>query len=199
MEQRAQQRHDPCAAFAGHDIELRSARLLLRPFTHDDMRVALPLYQDPEIARAMEGNADTVIDLSYLERAWEYLARRGYLFAVVETASNRVIGELCLEWMNLLRAQVKPGEKVMRMPLGIWDKTRWSQGLGSEMVIAATDYAFHVLEVSRLCAMDIDPTNTRSRRLFERCGFRPVRELSDGTIDLEMTRPQWLLRQEHTC
>jgi len=160
------------------------------------MRAALPFYQDPQIKEAMEGNADAAIDLCYLERAWEYLARRGYLFAVVETASNRVIGELCLEWMNLQRAQVKPGEKVMRMPLGIWDKTRWGRGLGSEMVLLAMDYAFRVLQVDRLCAMDIHPTNTRSRGLFERCGFRPVRELSDGTIDMEIARRAWLLRQD---
>lgn len=190
----ASRQQDRSGAFAGHDIELRSGRLLLRPFTHEDMQAALPFYQDPEIKQALEGNADAVIDLCSLERAWEYLARRGYLFAVVETASNRVIGELCLEWMNLLRAEVKPGEKVMRMPLGIWDKSRWGQGLGREMVDTAMDYAFGVLRVERLCAMDIHPANARSRRLFERCGFRPVRDLSDETIDMEITRQEWLLR-----
>ncbi len=190
-----QQPHGLTANFAGHDVTLSSARLLLRPFTQDDMRVALPLYQDPELKQALEGNGDAVIDLCYLERAWEYLARRGYLFAVVETASHRVIGELCLEWMNLLRAEVKPGEKVMRMPLGLWDKTCWSRGFGSEMVTVAMNYAFAVLGVDRLCAMDISPTNTRSRRLFEHCGFRLVRELEDGTLDLEITRPEWQLRQ----
>lgn len=185
---------DPSAAFAGHDIVLRTARLLLRPFTHDDMRAALPLYLDPEIRRAMEGNADAVIDLCYLERAWEYLARRGYLFAVVELATGRVIGELCLEWMNLLRAEVRPGEKVMRMPLGIWDKSRWGLGLGTELVCAAMDYAFGTLKIDRLCAMDVAADNARSRRFFERCGLRAVRELSDGAIDLEITRERWLLK-----
>lgn len=185
------QQQDDFPAFAGHDITLRSARLLLRPFTHDDMRVALPFYQDPEIKQALEGNAEAVIDLFYLERAWEYLARRGYLFAVVETASGRVIGELCLEWMNLLRARVQPGERVMRMPLGIWDKTCWSRGYGKEMVTVATNYAFDLLHLDRLCAMDIPRTNWRSRKLFEACGFVLARELGDGTVDLEITHHVW--------
>lgn len=181
--------------FAGHGIRLESARLVLRPLTHDDMKVALLFYQDSEVKQAMEGNADAVVDLCSLERGWEYLARRGYLFAVVEKSSDRVIGELCLEWMNLLRAAIQPGERVMRMPLGIWDKTCWSHGYGKEMVTAATNCAFTVLGVDRLCAMDIAPGNWRSRKLFESCGFQLVRELHDGTQDLEITRQVWATQQ----
>jgi RimJ/RimL family protein N-acetyltransferase len=187
--------NDVAPAFAGHDIRLESARLLLRPFTHDDMKAALPLYQDPEVSRAMEGDSDTLIDPCYLERAWEYLARHGYLFAVVEKSAGRVIGELCLEWMNLTRAAVQPGERVMRMPLDIWDKNCWSRGYGKEMVTVAADYAFEVIGVDRLCAMDIHPTNWRSRKLFESCGFVLARELGDGAVDLEIVRQAWLLRK----
>lgn len=192
LKNRAAQFRDATPGFAGHDIRLESARLLLRPFTHDDMMAALPLYQDPEVRQAMEGNSDGLIDLNCLERAWEYLSRRGYLFAVVEKPAGRVIGELCLEWMNLMRAAVLPGERVMRLPLGIWDKSCWSRGYGKEMVIVATDFAFESIGVDRMCAMDVHPTNWRSRKLFESCGFVVVRELNDGTVDLEMSRQAWL-------
>jgi hypothetical protein len=99
----------PC--FAGHDITLETERLILRPFEREDWAVALPFYQDPEFKAGMEGNPNVFVDLNYLERAGETLVRCGYLFAVVEKASGRTIGEICLEWMNLSRANVQPGEK----------------------------------------------------------------------------------------
>ncbi|MBN1918544.1 MAG: GNAT family N-acetyltransferase [Verrucomicrobia bacterium] len=176
-------------SFAGHDITLETERLVLRPFEREDWAVALPYYQDPEFKGGMEENADAVVDINYLERVGEHLAKRGILFAVVEKATARTIGEICLEWMNLTRASVRPGEKVMRSPLGIWDKTLWGRGYGKEMLRCVMRYAFEELGVDRLCAMCVNSNNARSRALFEACGYRLVRELDDTReLDLEVTR-----------
>jgi RimJ/RimL family protein N-acetyltransferase len=180
---------------AGHDITLETARLILRPFEREDWAVALPYYQDPEFKSGMEGNADAFVDINYLEGAGEYLAKRGRLFAVVQKATGRTIGEICLEWMNLTRAQVQPGEKVMRSPLGIWDKALWGNGYGREMLQRAMRYAFEELGVDRLCAMSVKAGNGRSRALFEACGYRLARELDDGReLDLEITRSEYMAR-----
>ncbi len=173
--------------FAGHDICLETKRLILRPFELSDFEIALPYYQDPEFKEAMEGTPDRFIDLNMLERIGECMARQGYLFAVVQKATNRVIGEVCLEWMNLSRAKVAPGEKVMRTPLGIWDKSLWGKGYGKEMLECIMQYAFETMTIDRLCAMDISKKNVRSRRLFESCGYRLVRTLAnDGAMDFEI-------------
>ena len=142
-------------AAAGHDVRLETERLLLRPFETPDFEVALPYYQDPEFRSAMEGNRDALVTRDYLERAGEYMARRGYLFAIVEKASRRAIGEVCLEWMNLSRANVQPNERVMRLPIGIWDKTLWGKGYGREIVKRLMAYAFEAMRIDRLCAMDV--------------------------------------------
>jgi len=181
----------PC--FAGHDITLETERLILRPFERQDWAVALPYYQDPEVKAGMEGNPDVFVDLNYLERVGETLVRCGYLFAVVEKATGRTIGEICLEWMNLTRANVQPGEKVMRTPLGIWDKALWRKGYGREMLQRAMRYAVDELGVDRLCAMGVKAENARSRGLFEACGYRVVREVDDEQeLDLEITRAEYL-------
>jgi RimJ/RimL family protein N-acetyltransferase len=176
-------------SFAGHALRLETERLVLRPFEHADFAVALPYYQDPELKATMEGNPDHVVDRDALERAGEYLAQRGYLFAVVEKASGRAIGEICLEWMNLSRACVRPGERVVRTPLGIWDKALWGNGYGREMLECVMRYAFGVLRVDRMCAMDVGEGNVRSRGLFRACGYKEARrEPSSKAVDLEITR-----------
>jgi RimJ/RimL family protein N-acetyltransferase len=183
------------SSFAGHDIRLETPRLELRPFESSDFVTALPYYQDPQLRQFLEGNRDSLITLDYLERAGEYMAHRGYLFAIVERETQRAIGEACLEWMNLSRAQVRTGERVMRLPIGIWDRERWGQGLGREVVECLARYAFDQLGIDRLCAMDVDASNVRSRRLWESLGMRPVDSKPDETQDFEITSAEWMNRR----
>ncbi len=178
--------------FSGHDIQLETERLMLRPLQRNDFRIALPFYNDPEFKAGMEGNPDMFIDLNQLERIGEFMAKRGYLFAVVEKNSERVIGEVCLEWMNLTRAKVQPGEKVMRSPIGIWDKSCWRKGYGKEILQKIMEYAFNTIGADRLCGMDIAAENVRSRKLFESCGYKYVRTVADdGCVDYEITREEY--------
>ena len=182
----------PDPVFSGHDVHLETLRLWLRPFEDRDFDVALPYYQDPDFRSAMDGAGDEPITRDYLERAGEYMARRGYLFAIVEKSSRCPIGEVCLEWMNLSRAKVQPDEKVMRLPIGIWDKSRWGLGYGREVVECLMAHAFQVIGIDRLCAMDVARDNLRSRSLFETCGFSVAREVHEGSaLDLEITREQY--------
>ena len=74
----------------------------------------------------------------------------GFLFAIVEKASGRTIGEVCLQWMNLERAKID-GEKIMRLPIGIWDKTLWGRGYGKEVVRCLMAHAFGKLGIDRFC------------------------------------------------
>jgi RimJ/RimL family protein N-acetyltransferase len=179
--------------FAGHTVTLETQRLILRPSERSDFEEALKYYQDPDFTRMMEGNANQVFDVNMLERIGEYMAHRGYNFTAVEKASGRAIGELCLEWMNLSRAEVKPGEKVMRTPLGIWDKTLWCMGYGKEMLQCVMEFAFENLCVDRLCGMDVAKDNLASQGLFKSCGFKVVR-VNEGEedMDFEISRDEYM-------
>ena len=109
--------------FAGHNIYLETERLILRPFKDADFDIAIPFYNDPDFLQAMEDEPpDEPITRDYLKSAGEYMRKDGFLFAIVEKASGRTIGEVCLQWMNLERGKIE-GEKIMRLPIGIWDKT----------------------------------------------------------------------------
>ena len=178
--------------FAGHQIHLHTARLGLRPFREVDFEIAAAYYQDPEFLNAMEGDppADPPTADS-LKRVGRIMAEQGFLFAIVEGASGRTIGEVCLQRMNLDRAKIV-GEKVMRMPIGIWDKSLWGRGYGKEVVYCLMEYAFEVLEIDRLRPVDVSLDNARSIALWRNCGMRIAGESSDRKIDFEITRSEYV-------
>ena len=175
--------------FVGHNVYLETERLILRPFKDADFDIAVPFYNDPDFLQAMEGEPpDEPITRDYLKAAGTAMAKDGFLFAIVEKASGRTIGEVCLQWMNLERGEIG-GEKVMRLPIGIWDKTLWGKGYGKEVVRCLVAHAFDKLGIDRFCPMDVDVDNARSKALWESLGFVISREVDDGkTVDFEMTR-----------
>jgi RimJ/RimL family protein N-acetyltransferase len=181
--------------FPYHSLRLESERLTLRPFLEADFGTALPFYRDPDFVNLMEGDPPDEVSVEYLMRAGESMARQGFFFAIEEKETGDTIGEVCLQWMNLDRANVEPGEKVTRLPIGIWDKRLWGRGYGSEVVRRLIAYAFEVLEVDRFCAMDVKVTNTRSRALWASCGLRPVREVGDH-VDFEVSKERYFKGHE---
>jgi RimJ/RimL family protein N-acetyltransferase len=174
--------------FPGHHIVLETPRLVLRPFRETDFVVALPFYADAEFRRAMDNNPASA-SLDYLRTAGLYLAERGWLFAVELKDGQRPVGEACLERMNLERAAVRPGERVFRVPIGIWDKTLWGRGLGGEILDRLLEFGFVEHGADRICAMSVGSGNRRSLEMFKSRGFRVVRDVPDeGTVDLELGR-----------
>ena len=124
------------------------------------------------------------VTVDYLRRVGRSMSKQGYLFAIVLKATGQTIGEACLQWMNLPRAQIE-GQKVMRSPIGIWDKHCWGKGLGKEVVHRLMGYAFLDLAVDRFCTMDVSSDNARSRALWTACGLHVARVLNGGkTLDL---------------
>lgn len=178
--------------FAGHNVRLETERLELRPFKAADFDIALPFYRDPDFLHAMEGEPpDAPVTKDYLKSAGAAMAKDGFLFAIVEKRSSRAIGEVCLQWMNLDRAKI-PGEQVMRLPIGIWDKTLWGQGYGREVVRCLMAHAFERLRIDRCCPMDVRADNPRAIALWRSLGFRVARAVDAGqTLDFEMTRARY--------
>jgi len=174
--------------FPGHSIVLETRRLVLRPFRKDDFDVALPFYADEEFRQAIDPNPATV-SLDYLQQVGLYLAGQGFLFAIESRDDGRTIGEACLEHMNLERAAVRPGERVFRVPFGIWDKALWGRGLGGEVLDRLLRFAFADHEAERVCAMSVARANYRSLALFQSRGFRAVRDVpAERAVDLELSR-----------
>lgn len=178
--------------FACHNIQLETERLKLRPFKDADFDIAMPFYRDPEFLNAVEeSSADKPITREYLKGVGKVMRDNGFLFAIVEKASGRTIGEVCLQWMNLERAKIE-GEKVMRLPIGIWDKTLWGKGYGKEVVRCLMAYAFGKLGIDRFCPVDVPADNIRSKALWQSLGLTVAREVDDGKmLDFEMARSEY--------
>ncbi|MDE0055525.1 MAG: GNAT family N-acetyltransferase [Gammaproteobacteria bacterium] len=178
--------------FPNHDVRLETERLVLRPFDDADFETAVPYYRDAEFLRLMEGNPPAEpVTAAYLRVAGEAMALQGWYFAIDHKVGRRAIGEVCLQWMNLERGQVA-GERIVRSPIGIWDKRLWGRGYGSEVVRRLMRHAFNELAVDRFCAMDVKRDNVLSRALWTACGLRVVRRLQAGEIlDFEITRAQY--------
>ena len=175
--------------FAEHNIHLETERLILRPFKDADFDIAVPFYRDPEFLNLIEESPpDEPVTKEYLKSAGKYMRKEGYLFAIIEKASGRAIGEVCLQWMNLDRAKIE-GEKIMRLPIAIWDKTLWGKGYGKEVVRCLMAHAFEKLEIDRFCPVDVPADNVRSKALWESLGLTVSREADDEKmLDYEMTR-----------
>ena len=178
--------------FACHNIYLETQRLKLRPFEDSDFNTAVPYYRDPEFLSAVEESPPKEpVTKEYLKSAGKYMRKDGFLFAIVEKASDRTIGEVCLQWMNLERGKIA-GEKIMRLPIAIWDKTLWGKGYGKEIVQCLMAYAFEELGINRFCAMDVQADNARSKALWESLGFTVSREVDGGKVlDFEITQTEY--------
>jgi RimJ/RimL family protein N-acetyltransferase len=143
-------------------------RLLLRPFTEDDLDAYAAMMTNPEVVEFL-GDAP-------LERhdAWRAIALylghgqlRGYTQeAVVEKATGRLVGRA-----GLWRPEGWPGLEVG------WALAReaWGRGYATEAASAWRDWAFAHLDADELISV-VHRDNVRSARVAERIGHQRLRE-----------------------
>ncbi|MFQ6044228.1 MAG: GNAT family N-acetyltransferase [Candidatus Poribacteria bacterium] len=197
-----------------HNLHLRGKKTRLRPFTDADIHVAWRWNQDAEALYYADSNEVTRYTLEDVKDIYHSMSRQGYLF-IIEAEDGKPIGEVCslrspttssygLQWMNMERANVKPGEKVMRVPIMIGEKSYWGRGYGKDVVSTLMRYAFLELKIDRFCAMGVSSFNERALGMFSSLGLREVRRLKGaikrGTaqfdeVDLEITREEFMRKQ----
>lgn len=159
------------------DPPLRSDRVLLRPWSADDLPVLVALGQDLTVARWFP-----VIPYPYTERDaadWlhsEEMARqagKGISFAIVHTESGEVLGGISLGNIDAL---------LRTASLGYWLGAH-ARGHGhmTPTVRLVAAWAFQALGLARLEGT-VDPENLASQRVAERCGFRREGCLRSSTI-----------------
>lgn len=152
-------------------------RLTLRHFEPSDLPALNRVFGDPEVMRFGDGPQPPEWVRGWLARALESYERRGYgPWAVVEKRSGDLIGYCGLFYFPDIngRPEVEVGYRLAR----VW----WGRGYATEAVIAARDYAFTTLGISRLVAL-IDPANTASIRVAEKAGLRHEGEVTLAGYD----------------
>ena len=141
---------------------LHTARLVLRPFTRDDIPALVPLIGAREVAATTRSipHPYTVAD------AEKYIAESGQHgeinLAIVRQADAQLIGG------GILR----PEEKDANAEVGYWIAVPyWRNGFASEAAQALVQYAFETLQVHRVYAYH-SSNNPASGRVLQKLGMK---------------------------
>lgn len=156
---------------------IETERLLLRPFTLDDVPAYAAIRAKPKVMRFFPA-ADEAPEVGALRVITHFIGHwqdPGYgPWAVIEKASGRLIGHLGLRYMPEF------GETEI---LYILDDTVWRRGLASEGAAAARDHAFDMLGLDRVMSIAV-PGNVASTGVMTKIGLKYERMATYKGIDV---------------
>lgn len=141
-------------------------RLIIRRFELSNHAAMTRVFGDAEVMRFGDGPQSAEWVHGWLEKCLERYERWGYgPWAVVEKSGGEVIGYCGLFYFPDVngRPEVEIGYRLAC--------AYWGRGYATEAVIAARDYAFNALGLTRLIAL-IDPGNAASIHVAEKAGMR---------------------------
>lgn len=153
---------------------VETERLILRPFKHSDLS-DLYEYASVEGVGEMAGwmhhkNAEE--SQTILER----FISNDRTFAIVFKENNKVIGSLGIERYGMEKS-LSEFFNYTGSELGfVLSKDYWGKGIMPEALMAVIDHLFNVLDLDFLTCGHYD-FNIRSKRVQEKCGFKPYRRL----------------------
>lgn len=147
-------------------MPIMSLRLLLRPFQSEDITDAyLAGLNDPEVVRWTEAR----------HQAWTRANAAAYVNSHAESNTSCLFGMFVQDSQrhigNILLSDIHPIHRRAELALLISDRASWSQGYGTEGVIAVTQWAFESLGLHRISAGYFEE-NAGSAKLFAKAGYQ---------------------------
>ena len=162
------------ANFKINGIVIQTDRLILRQFKQEDLKDFFE-YASVEGVGEMAGWRHH----ESIEKTQEILndfIKEDKTFAIVLKENNKVIGSLGIEKYGMEHALTEFYNYQGREIGYVLSKTYWNKGLMSEAVKAIINYLFNDLDLDFLTCGYYD-FNIQSKRVQEKCGFRPYRKL----------------------
>jgi ribosomal-protein-alanine N-acetyltransferase len=144
---------------------IETERLILRPFTLDDLPEQLRVRSDPEVVRYLGGTAMQTPEFveARLRIYMECRERYGFSMSPAVRKSDDVV----VGWGGL-----QPLEESGEIEVGYgFDKPFWGQGYATELAAAWLRYGFEEARLARIVAV-ADPENTASRHVMEKLGMK---------------------------
>ena len=162
------------ATFNLNKIEIETERLLLRPFKDSDLDDFYE-YASVEGVGEMAGwkhhenkeKTKAILDLFITEDK---------TFAICWKANYKVIGSLGIEKYNLEEILTEFNNYQGREIGYVLSKDYWGQGIMPEAVNAVIEYLFNECDLDFLTCGYYD-FNKQSKRVQEKCEFKPYRKL----------------------
>ena len=146
---------------------IETRRLSIRPPAPAERAEMLALWSDPANERVEEDATPEQI------RAWA----EGVPWGVWESATGELVGDCSLHF------EEQYGE--WELSYG-FRRDRWGLGYATEAAGACVRHGFDARGLAKIVA-DVDPANTASVHVLEKCGFERVGELDDGRFFYELT------------
>jgi [ribosomal protein S5]-alanine N-acetyltransferase len=162
------------------DLQLQTARLLLRPLRHDDAAALYAIHADPAVMRYWSTPPWTGLDEAQRMIEGDIAAMatgRNIRLGLQRRDDGALVGHCTLFKLEPACRRAEVGYALAR--------AAWGQGLMQEALTALLDHGFGALALNRVEA-DIDPRNAPSGRILERLGF--VRE--------GLMRERWIVAGE---
>ncbi len=162
------------ADFKIHGLQIETERLLLRPFRQfdlDDLNAYASVAGVGEMAgwKHHESKEET-------QKILDGFIREDKTFAIVYKENGKVIGSLGIEKYGMEGALSEFFNYRGREIGYVLSKDYWGKGIMPEAVKAVVEYLFNVLDLDFLLCGYYD-FNTQSKKVQEKCGFKPYRKL----------------------
>ena len=166
------------ASFKIGGVTLETERLILRPFRQEDL-------QDFYEYASVEGVGEMAGWRHHgsIEKSQEILdmfINEDKTFAIVLKENGKVIGSLGVEKYGMEEALTEFNDYLGREIGYVLSKEHWGKGIMPEAASAIIDYLFGSLDLDFLTCGYYD-FNSQSRRVQEKCGFKPYRKLNMDT------------------
>ena len=162
------------AVFKLNGLQIETERLILRPFIQTDLDDFYE-YASVEGVGEMAGwkhHQSKEESQQILNRFIE----NDKTFAIVLKSNNKVIGSLGIEEYGMEDKLTEFSNYIGREIGYVLSKNYWGIGIMPEAVKAVIDYLFKVLDFDFLTCGYYD-FNRQSKRVQEKCGFKPYRKL----------------------
>lgn len=150
---------------------LRTARILLRPWTDDDLEPFARLNADPEVMRHFPAPLDRAASDALAGRIREGFARRGFgLWAVELPGEAPFLGFVGLSAPSFPLPVPRPPSPCIEVG---WRLARawWGRGLAPEAAAAALEFGFERAGLAEIVSFTAE-INAPSRRVMEKIGMR---------------------------
>ena len=160
-----------------NNLKIETERLILRPFTLNDITPSYEMNLDEEVSR-YTGDGGVVSKAEIERRIKEYVLgdyeKYGYgRFAVELKSTGDFIGFAGLKYLDNMD-EVDLGYRFM--------SKYWGRGFATESAKASLKYGFETLGLKRIIAMVL-PKNTASSHVLEKLGFVFEKEIiEDGQL-----------------
>ena len=166
------------ADFALKSLTIESKRLILRPFRQDDLQDFYE-YASVEGVGEMAGwkHHETAEES---QKILDMFIQEDKTFAIVFKETGKVIGSLGIEKYGMEEVLTEFHNYRGREIGYVLSKDHWGKGLMTEAVTAVVDHLFNDLDMDFLLCGYYD-FNAQSKRVQEKCGFRPYRKLNMDT------------------